>query len=150
MRKSTDKTEGFSESSDCRRGVRTSQSRRLSQGAGLVDLCRQRIVFDSLADLALCLRVMEDDPEVHLVRIKNRMDPGHPSLVSGGYLDASVNPSLKVISERTKGLGLAMYVCEVQLILKRFAEVKVRSRPCRQALTPQLCPAVILGEPCTR
>ena len=96
----------------------------------------------------MCLRVMEDDPEVHLVRIKNRMDPSHPSLVSGGYRDVSVN--LRVISERTKGLGLAMHVCEVQLILKRFAEVKVRSRPCRHALTPQLCLAVILGEPCTR
>ncbi len=90
-----------------------------------MDLCRQSIVFDSIADLALCLRVMEDDPEVHLVRIKNRMDPSYPSLLSGGYRDVSVN--LRIVSAQTKGLGLAMHVCEVQLILKRFAEVKVRS-----------------------
>jgi hypothetical protein len=88
-----------------------------------VDLCRQSIIFDSVADLALCLRVMEDDPEVHLVRIKNRMDPSYPPLLSGGYRDLSVN--LKVVSAQTKGLGLATHVCEVQLILKRFAEVKV-------------------------
>ena len=90
-----------------------------------MDLCRQSIAFDSVADLALCLRVMEDDPEVQLARIKNRMDPAYPSLLSGGYRDVSVN--LRIVSARTKGLGLAMHVCEVQLILKRFAEVKVRS-----------------------
>ena len=77
----------------------------------------------------MCLRVMEDDPEVHLVRIKNRMDPRYPPLLSGGYRDVSVN--LRIVSAETKGLGLATHVCEVQLILKRFAEVKVRSCPYR-------------------
>ena len=89
----------------------------------LVDLCRQSIVFTSIVDLAQCLKLIEDDPEIRLERIKNRLDPAYQSVLSGGYRDVAVN--LRIVSAHTMDLCLETHICEVQLVLKRFQEVKV-------------------------
>ena len=89
----------------------------------LVDLCRQSIVFTSIVDLAQCLKLIEDDPEIQLERIKNRLDPAYRSVLSGGYRDVAVN--LRIVSAHTVDLCLKLHVCEVQLVLRRFADVKV-------------------------
>ena len=91
----------------------------------LLDLCRQCIVFDCVRDLFDCLRAIEADPEVLLLRIKNRMDPAYDAQQSGGYRDVSLN--LRIVSALTSSYAVDAHVCEVQLILRQFAEVKVRS-----------------------
>ncbi len=41
----------------------------------LLDICRQSIFFHSITDIAACLAVISNDPDVVLARIKNRYDP---------------------------------------------------------------------------
>eukprot|EP00960_Hanusia_phi_P053726 762434-Hanusia_phi.AAC.1 len=53
----------------------------------LTDVARQAIIFHSLNELILCLQTLQDDPEVVIVRIKNRLDPGHVSWQTAGYRD---------------------------------------------------------------
>ena len=59
-----------------------------------------------------------------MVRVKNRMDPNYDSSISAGYRDVALN--LRIVNDETKDLGVETHVCEVQLILKAFAELKVR------------------------
>jgi hypothetical protein len=59
----------------------------------LVDLCRQRLVFDRAADLATCLEAMRADPSVEILRVRNSMAPEHDSVASAGFrvLDLRLN-----------------------------------------------------------
>ena len=90
-----------------------------------MDVCRQCIVFKCIADLVKCLLAIETDPEVSLVRIKNRMDPKIDSALSGGYRDVAIN--LRIVSPYTVDLCLDTHVCEIQLILRAIVDVKVRN-----------------------
>jgi hypothetical protein len=90
----------------------------------LVDLCRQSIVFDSAGDLAACLAAIYWDAGVEVLRIKNRLDPEYDSARSAGYRDVGVN--LRLVTPETRALGVSAHVCELQLLLRRFAELKVR------------------------
>ena len=91
----------------------------------LVDLCRQSIVFDDVEGLASCLRAIADDPNAEVVRIKNRLDPAYDSAASAGYRDVGLN--LRLLEPQARGLAVETHVCEVQLLLLHFAELKVRS-----------------------
>jgi hypothetical protein len=93
----------------------------------LLDLCRQSIVFDDLAGVAACLRAIATDPEARLVRVGNKLDPGFDSRASAGYRDLSLN--LRVVTAATERLGVDTHVCEVQLILREIAELKVGAPP---------------------
>ena len=88
----------------------------------LVDLCRQSIIFESPSDIAACLAAIAADPAVSLVRIKNRLDPQYNALSSAGYRDVAIN--LRMVGQEARDLSLDEHVCEVQLILKAFAELK--------------------------
>jgi len=88
----------------------------------LVDLCRQSIYFARVADLASCLRAVAADPEVSLVRVKNRLDPRHDARLSGGFRNVSLN--LRVDSEASREVGAETHVCEVQLVLTAMARIK--------------------------
>ncbi len=88
----------------------------------LVDVCRQSIVFREGRDLVSCLRAIADDSDVSIVRVKNRLDPGYNS--AGGYRDVCLN--LRIKTEQTAVMGVDLHVCEVQLMLLAFAEIKVR------------------------
>ncbi len=92
----------------------------------LVDVCRQCIVFREGRDLVTCLRAIADDPHVVLARVKNRLDAGYDTAASAGYRDVLVN--LRIETDETEGLCVAGHVCEVQLILLPFAEIKVPPR----------------------
>jgi hypothetical protein len=88
-----------------------------------------------MQDLTSCLQAIAADSEVHIVRIKNRLDLLFDEETSAGYRDLALN--LRISTEWTRSLGLEEHVCELQLILKAFAEVKVGShflifigRPC--------------------
>ena len=77
-----------------------------------MDLCRQSMIFDDLRDIALCLATMRMDPDVQIVRVKNRLDPGYDATESGGYRDLMVN--LKMLGTMAEELGLDGHVCEVK------------------------------------
>ena len=96
---------------------------RLQDVSRLVDLCRQCICFENVRDLANCLKIIAADHAVCLVRIKNRLDLFYNEGQSGGYRNLALNLSLA--TEWSCSLGLEKHVCELQLILKSFAEVKV-------------------------
>jgi hypothetical protein len=89
----------------------------------LVDLCRQCILFDDAADIAACLRAIQRDPEAKIQRIKNRLDLAFDASKSGGYRDVVLN--LVLSNEQTAAMGVDRHVCEVQLIHRKFAELKV-------------------------
>ena len=59
------------------------------EAARLGDVCREAIVFDGAADLAMCLQAIRADPEAQVVRIKNRMHPAADRRWSGGFRYAS-------------------------------------------------------------
>jgi hypothetical protein len=91
----------------------------------LVDLCRQSIVFENAAGVAACLAAVRADKEVLVLRVKNRLDPTYDSTASAGYRDVALN--LRIASNVTEELGIEMHVCEVQLLLLPFAELKVQT-----------------------
>jgi len=91
----------------------------------LLDVCRQSIVFDRISDLTVCLRAIMNDPEVEIVRIKNRLDPNYNAIQSAGYRDVALN--MRISNEDTARLGIDVHVCEVQLLVRTFAEVKNES-----------------------
>jgi hypothetical protein len=97
----------------------------LQDDSRLVDVCRQSIVFRNGKDLASCLYKIIGDPDVKVVRVKNRLDPQYNSAASAGYRDTGLN--LVVRTEETCRLGVDRHVCEVQLLLLPFAEIKVHS-----------------------
>uniref|UniRef100_A0A7S0QKX5 Uncharacterized protein n=1 Tax=Cryptomonas curvata TaxID=233186 RepID=A0A7S0QKX5_9CRYP len=88
----------------------------------LSDLCRQSIVFLDLRDLVACLRAVAADQEVHVVRVKNRLDPGYDGAESAGYRSVSLN--LRVSTAETMALGVDTHVCELQLLHVSFAKIK--------------------------
>ena len=38
-----------------------------------------------------CLEAIQSDPEVEVLRLKNRLDPDYHSILSGGYRSLSIN-----------------------------------------------------------
>jgi hypothetical protein len=61
-----------------------------------------------------------------VLRVKNRFTLAYDSGLSAGYRDVGIN--LRVRTRGTRALGAAAHVCELQLILRPFAELKVRPR----------------------
>ena len=105
----------------------------LQDASRLLDLCRQSVVFESSADLAACLAAIRVDSDVFVVRIKNRLDPHLLPHSDGsrcdsepvaGYRDVAVN--LRIKSPAAVSLGLDDHICELQLLLRSFAELKVK------------------------
>ena len=93
----------------------------------LVDVCRQSIVFQDVSDMVACLRAVIKDGDIVLVRVKNRLDLSYDSAQSAGYRDLSLN--LRIVTGETRCLGVETHVCEVQLLLRPFAELKVTITP---------------------
>jgi hypothetical protein len=88
-----------------------------------VDICRQSIYFNSIIDICSCLTAISKDPDIALVRIKNRFDPALDSVSSAGYRNLAVN--LRVDTPETRALGIETHICEVQLLLLHMAVIKV-------------------------
>ena len=87
----------------------------------LVDVCRQAIIFDDIADITACVTLIASDSDVHLLRAKNRLSCS--AAASGGYRDVLLN--LCVITGAAQEMGVDRHVCEVQLILRSFFLLKV-------------------------
>ena len=71
-----------------------------------------------------CLVAISRDPDVVVVRMKNRFDPELDSAASAGYRNLAIN--LKLVTEETQSLGIELHVCEVQLLLLKMAIIKAR------------------------
>ena len=84
----------------------------------LVDVCRSCVVFDSMQDLMKAMRVIADDPQLQIVRVKNRLSHSYDANESAGYRDVLVN--LCISNALTQKFGLALHICELQLSHKRF------------------------------
>ena len=110
----------------------------------LSDLCRQSIVFRDAAGLAGCLRAIADDPDAEVVRVKNRLDPGYDAAASAGYRDVGLN--LRLLSAQARELGVEAHVCEVQLILRPYAELKVCGLRALLLLHADSLPEALVGK----
>ncbi len=51
----------------------------------LVDICRQQIIFESPENMLNCARLIVADPEILIVRIKNRLDLAYDASTTAGY-----------------------------------------------------------------
>jgi len=81
--------------------------------ARLVDIVRQRIVFNDLQDVRTCVENIENDPELHIVKIDNRFDPHSDAHRTAGYRDVVL--TLRVVNDTTNMLGISGHGCELQL-----------------------------------
>jgi len=88
----------------------------------LLDVCRQSIVFENVKDLIACVHLIQADPEVTIVRVKNRLDPSYNSYASAGYRDLALN--MRICNEHSSHIAVDAHVCEVQLLLKEVARIK--------------------------
>jgi len=87
----------------------------------LLDLCRQSIIFDTIEEVTQCLQNIENDPEVVVVRVKNRYTRDYDGKETAGYRDVSLN--LRIDNEVTRGLGVETHVCELKLLLTSYANL---------------------------
>jgi len=80
-----------------------------NQVSRLVDVVRQNIICDSVSDIAACLEAIQNDSDVCIVRIKNRLaDDYQASKNSAGYRDVALN--VVVVTPEMLRLGLAGHV----------------------------------------
>ena len=52
----------------------------------------QSIYFDEVEDLARCVEAAVADPELNIVRVKNRLEPAFDALRCGGFRLAPAHP----------------------------------------------------------
>lgn len=90
--------------------------------ASLLDVCRQNIIFETCEDLAQCVELIARDRHTIVLGYKNRLREDYPVSLSGGYRDVQLK--LVLVTLEAERMGLSHHVCEVQLLLKEFAEIK--------------------------
>lgn len=88
----------------------------------LLDICRQSIIFEKPSELAACLRVIANDPDVSIARITNRFDREYNARKSLGYRDLNLN--LRIDTPETRALGAELHLCEVQMLPRKFSDLK--------------------------
>jgi len=96
------------------------ESLRLPKCAGLLDINRVTLTFDTIAELLGAYDKIMDDPDL-LVKNGGRVKNGYLKSFAapGGYRDLKINPVFKDAS----------MVCEIQLTLKGFMNIKKESHP---------------------
>ncbi len=90
----------------------------------LLDICRQRIVFDSIRDMITCMQTIESDSDIRIVRIKNRMDPSYDAQISAGFRYVHIN--LCISTEQTRRWCIDKHICELQLVYRDFFLLQVQ------------------------
>eukprot|EP00285_Hemiselmis_virescens_P004899 CAMPEP_0173413846 /NCGR_PEP_ID=MMETSP1356-20130122/83005_1 /TAXON_ID=77927 ORGANISM="Hemiselmis virescens, Strain PCC157" /NCGR_SAMPLE_ID=MMETSP1356 /ASSEMBLY_ACC=CAM_ASM_000847 /LENGTH=234 /DNA_ID=CAMNT_0014375939 /DNA_START=67 /DNA_END=771 /DNA_ORIENTATION=+ len=88
----------------------------------LLDISRNFLVFKDIKDLAKCFDIIAADENVQINRVKNRMSASYNSSESGGYRDVCIN--LSVVNKEAEFLGCELHICEIQLLLEEFAQIK--------------------------
>ena len=90
----------------------------------LVDISRHTIFFETFTDLTMCLGEIVTDFDVKVERIKSRMSVKYDSGQTAGYRDVALN--VKIDSAMAAMLGCETHLCEVQLLLCKFGELKTQ------------------------
>ena len=88
----------------------------------LVDISRHCIYFDNLQDLAMCLGRVVTDIDTKVDRIKSYFDPGYDGEATVGYRGVVLN--VRVDDAAARMLGCEGHLCEIQLTLCKFGELK--------------------------
>jgi len=88
----------------------------------LLDISRNCITFSTMSDLTNALGKIVTDGNVRVERLKNRLSPKYSADETAGYRDVCIN--LRVVNKQAQMLGAELHCCEVQLILKEFADLK--------------------------
>ena len=98
--------------------------RRVYKGdaSRLADIVRFSLFFDTFTDLTLALGVIVTDFDVKVERVKSRLSLKHDGNATAGYRDVMLN--LRICTKETAMLGCDTHLCEVQLVLKSFGELK--------------------------
>ena len=91
----------------------------------LLDCCRERIVFCEPAHMLQCLEAIRRDPEVHVVRVKNRLHDSFDASATAGYRDIMLN--LRIETQETRRLGIEAHVCEVRMGLLPFERLRLEA-----------------------
>eukprot|EP00281_Chroomonas_sp_CCMP1168_P033151 CAMPEP_0206245362 /NCGR_PEP_ID=MMETSP0047_2-20121206/18655_1 /ASSEMBLY_ACC=CAM_ASM_000192 /TAXON_ID=195065 /ORGANISM="Chroomonas mesostigmatica_cf, Strain CCMP1168" /LENGTH=387 /DNA_ID=CAMNT_0053670653 /DNA_START=132 /DNA_END=1295 /DNA_ORIENTATION=+ len=88
----------------------------------LLDICRHSIVFSTLTELTMCLGQIMLDDEIVIDRLKNRYTDLYDSSQTAGYRDVMLN--FHVRNKTTAMLGAESHICELQLVLLGFAQIR--------------------------
>jgi hypothetical protein len=86
------------------------------------DVVRQTVVFDTIPDITVMIGALHNDPEIKVIRVKNRMATDYDSSLTCGYRDVLVNLCLQ--NDITRYFNIDMHICELQLVLKDVVEVR--------------------------
>mmetsp|Transcript_23278 Transcript_23278/g.36425 ORF Transcript_23278/g.36425 Transcript_23278/m.36425 type:complete len:112 (+) Transcript_23278:1191-1526(+) len=89
------------------------------------DISRTSIVFENISDITRCIVALRDDPQLKVLKVKNRMSKDYDSVWSHGYRDVAVN--LQIRSAETMKFRCELHIAELQLIHRGFAEKKTDS-----------------------
>lgn len=95
----------------------------------LLDISRQRIVFDRIQDLETCFQRIAQDQEISLCRIKNYMGAGYVHKRSAGFRAVIIN--LRICTRAAMDLGLDTHVCELQLVMTKMVQLQTREQHVR-------------------
>jgi len=88
----------------------------------LLDVSRHTLVFENMTTLTNCLGIIVTDDNVRVERLKNRLSTSYNSDETAGYRDVCIN--LRLVNKTATGLCVELHVCEVQLLVKSFAQLK--------------------------
>ena len=88
----------------------------------IIDLVRSAITFETVAELHKCLQAIAADPTVCILGLKNRFALDYDSAQSAGYRNLALN--IVVVDRFSMLQGVERHVCELQLGLKAFDDLK--------------------------
>lgn len=92
----------------------------------LVDICRERILFDSIEDMLKCCHSIICDKDIIIKRVKNRMSMHYDSNKTAGFRFLLFN--FCIVTPETSRLQLDHHVCEVMLVHRPFYDVQMASQ----------------------
>ena len=88
----------------------------------LLDICREKIVFERVSDLASCLEQLVNDPSITVMRIKSSMGASaNKKSAMKGFKQVVLN--IKIDNEQTRRLCVHHHVCEILLQVKDMARL---------------------------
>jgi hypothetical protein len=100
----------------------------------LLDICRELLVFDELEHLYDMLLSLEEDAELKIVRIKNRLDDADDGAESSGYRDVMIN--IRLQNRETTALNVHHHIAELQLVLRAVYERRSEGSSSQKSVCP--------------
>eukprot|EP00960_Hanusia_phi_P015978 470913-Hanusia_phi.AAC.4 len=88
----------------------------------ILDICRQTVVFDDVQQIITCLRAICNDRDLHVLGIKNSLSTRFDSRKSAGYRHVALY--FNILNKETVASQCCRHVCELQLVLSKFYNLK--------------------------